>query len=163
MTEKQDICCQKFEISKWDNKTFDWNEKLFIKASVPTFFHIPLPSMIGKRMKILCELADKAEANIPDLSDALVMFHDPSAFKSEIFYSVTKPIEGAENTTLTGRFEAGVFDGPYNSVPKHIKTMNKKLEEQGKKVKDYYIHYAYCPKCAKKFGNNYMILFAETE
>jgi hypothetical protein len=163
MTEKQDICCPAFEVSKWDNKIFDWNGKPFIKASVPTFFHIPLPSMIGKRMKTLCDLADKAEANIPDLSEALVMFHDPSAFKSEIFYSVTKPVEGADNTTLTGRFEAGVFNGPYNSVPKHIKTINKKLEEQGKKVKDYYIHYAYCPKCAKKFGQNYMIIFAETE
>jgi len=163
MTGKQGICCPKFEVSKWDNNTFNWNEKPFIKASVPTFFHIPLPSMIGKRMNRLCVLAKKAEANIPDISDALVMFHDPSAFKSEIFYAVTKPIEGAENTTLTGTFEAGVFDGPYSSVPRHIKAMNKKLEEQGKKVRDYYIHYAYCPKCAKKFGNNYMILFAEME
>lgn len=163
MTEKNELCCPKFEVIKWDNKTFEWNEKPFIKASIPTFFHIPIPSMIGKRMNVLCDLAEKAEANIPDLTDALVMFHDPSAFKSEIFYSVTKPIEGAENTTLTGTFKAGVFDGPYNSVPKHIKTMNEKLQEQGKQVKDYYIHYAYCPKCAKKFGNNYMILFAEIE
>ena len=163
MAEKQDICCPKFEVSKWDNKTFNWNEKPFIKESVPSFFHIPLPSMIGKRMNKLCDLAEKANANIPDMSDALVMFHDPSAFKSEIFYSVTKNIEGAKNTSLTGTYEAGVFEGPYNSIPKHIKSMNKRMAEQAKKVKDYYIHYAYCPDCAKKFGNNYMILFAEIE
>ena len=34
MTGKQEICCPKFEVSKWDNKTFDWNKKPFIKASV---------------------------------------------------------------------------------------------------------------------------------
>lgn len=28
-------------------------------------------------------------------------------------------------------------------------------------AKKYYVHYAYCPKCEKKFGHNYMILFAE--
>ncbi|MCF8379711.1 MAG: hypothetical protein K9H49_09055 [Bacteroidales bacterium] len=161
MTEKQDICCPKFEVNKWDNKTFNWNEKLFIKESVPTLFHIPFPPMIGKRMNKLCDLVEKADANMTDMTDALVMFHDPSAFKSEIYYSVTKNVEGAENTSLTGTFEAGVFEGPYNSIPKHIKSMNHRLAEQSKKAKDFYVHYAYCPKCAKKFGNNYMILFAE--
>lgn len=163
MTEKEDICCPEFEVSKWDNKAFDWNKKLFIKATIPTFFHIPLPAMIGKRMHKLYSLAENAGANIPDKSDALIMFHDPSAFKSEIFYAVTKPVERAENTELTGTFEAGVFDGPYSSVPKHIQAMNTRLQEQGKKAKDYYIHYAYCPKCAQKFGKNFMILFAETD
>ncbi len=74
---------------------------------------------------------------------------------------VTKPIENAENVSLTGTFEAKVFDGPYNAIPKFIKEMNKYLEEKGKKAKKYYVHYAYCPGCAKKFGHNYMILFAE--
>lgn len=47
------------------------------------------------------------------------------------------------------------------AVPKFIKQMNGYLAAQGKKAKDYYIHYAYCPKCAKKYGDNYMILFAK--
>ncbi|MDD3732973.1 MAG: hypothetical protein PHU88_11430 [candidate division Zixibacteria bacterium] len=54
-----------------------------------------------------------------------------------------------------------VFDGGYNAIPKFIKIMDEYLAETGKKAKDYYIHYAYCPSCAKKFGHNYMILFAE--
>ena len=161
MEEQNTVCCPKFEPGKWDKKTFDWDNKPFIKASVPTFFHIPLPSMISKRMTIMCDLADKAEANIPDLSDALVLFHDPSAFRSEIFYSVTKHVEGAHNTTLSGKFMAGVYEGPYKSVPKHMKAMNAYLEDKGLKAEDYYVHYAYCPGCAKKFGKNYMILFAE--
>jgi len=27
-------------------------------------------------------------------------------------------------------------------------------------AKDYYVHYAYCPRCAEKFGHNYMSIFA---
>ncbi len=161
MTEEQDICCPEFEVKKWDDKTFYWDEKLFIKASVPTLFHIPLSSMISKNMSKLHNAAKDAHADIPDLKDALILFHDPSAFKSEMFYAVTKPVKGVENTTLSGRFIAGVFDGPYNSVPKHLKIMDKRMKEQGTPAKDYYIHYAYCPKCAQKYGKNYMILFAE--
>ena len=47
------------------------------------------------------------------------------------------------------------------TIPKYIKEMETRLASENKKAKDYYIHYAYCPKCAKKFGHNYMVLFAE--
>jgi hypothetical protein len=161
MKNQNQECCPEFNAAKWDKKTFNWDMKPFIKESVPTLFHIPFPPMIGKKMNKMCDLADKAQANIPDLSDALVLFHDPSAFKSEIFYSVTQEVEGANNTSLSGEYIAGVFEGPYNSVPKHIKEMQKRLANEDKIAKDYYIHYAYCPKCARKFGHNYMILFAQ--
>jgi hypothetical protein len=62
---------------------------------------------------------------------------------------------------ISGNFVSRVFDGGYNSIPKFVKIMDEYLAETGKKAKDYYIHYAYCPSCAKKFGRNYMILFAK--
>ena len=160
MKTEDNECCPEFDVSKWDKNTFKWNNKLFIKESIPTLFHIPFPPIIGKKMKKMFDLADKANANFSDLTDALVLFNDPSAFKSEIFYSVTNKVDGANNTDLSGEFIAGVFDGPYNTVPLHIKEMDKRLAAQNMIAKDYYIHYAYCPKCAKKFGHNYMILFA---
>ena len=107
------------------------------------------------------DLVEKSAANLPDISDALVLFHDPSPFRSEIYYSVAQEVSGANNTSLSGTYFAGVFEGPYNSVPKHMKAMDKHLASQNLKAKDYYVHYAYCPKCARKFGHNYMILFAE--
>ncbi len=159
--EQQQECCPLFEPAKWDNKIVTWDKKPFLKESVPAFFHIPFSPMIGKKMNKMMAEADQAEANIPDLTDALVLFHDPTAFKSEIYYSVTKPVQGANNIALSGIFKAGVFEGPYNSVPKHIKEMDKRLASQNQKAKSYYVHYAYCPGCAKKLGNNYMVLFAE--
>ena len=106
------------------------------------------------------ELAQKAGATIPDLTDALILFRDPSAFRSEIYYAVTKEVDGANNTTVSGSFVARVYDGPFNKVPVFIKEMEKYLKEKDMTARDYYVHYAYCPKCAKKYNHNYMIIFA---
>ncbi|HAX95790.1 MAG TPA: hypothetical protein DCY35_04610 [Prolixibacteraceae bacterium] len=161
MNTQNQECCPEFNPAKWDKKTFQWENKHFLKETIPTIFHIPMPATVGKRITKMMELADKAEANIPDKTDALVLFRDPSAFRSEILYSVTKPIGGATNTFVTGTYQARVFEGSYSSVSKHMHTMQNELRIHGKEAKDFMVHYAYCPGCAKKFGHNYMILFAE--
>lgn len=163
MTTQNQECCPDFEVEKWDKKTFNWEHKLFLKESMTTFFHIPFPPMIGKKVMKMHFLAQKADAVIPDKSEALILFRDPSAFKSEIYYAVAKEVEGAHNTTISGSFVAGVFDGPYNSIPEYIKEMESYLKGIGQTAKDYYVHYAYCPKCAKESGHNYMILFAKVQ
>ncbi len=160
MKAQNQECCPKFEVEKWDKKTFDWENKLFLIESISTFFHIPFPPTIGKKVMKMHSLAQKAEATIQDKSEALILFRDPSAFKSEIYYAVTKAVEGANNTTISGSFVTGVFDGPYNNIPKYIKEMGDYLKEKNQIARDYYVHYAYCPKCAKENGHNYMILFA---
>jgi len=153
-------CCPKFEPAKWDGKTFVWENKPFIKETLPTFFHLPFPPTIGKKITKLCDASQRAQTMGDDPAEVLILFRDPSAFKSEIYLSVTGPVPEVENVNLSGTFIAKVFAGGYNAVPKFIKEMNVYLAAQGKTAKDYYIHYAYCPKCAKKYGNNYMILFA---
>lgn len=161
MKNQDQECCPKFDEKKWDNKTIIWEKKLFIKESIPTFFHIPFPPMIGKKIRKMHEFTEKSNANFIDKTDTLVLFHDPSSFKSEIYYAVTTEVKEAKNTTISGEFIARVFDGPYNSIPKYIKEMEKYLKDQERTSKDYYVHYAYCPKCAKENGHNYMILFAK--
>ena len=100
MNAQNQNCCPVFEVEKWDKKSFTWDKKLFIKESIPTFFHMPLVIMIDKKTKKLGALARKANANIPDIAEALLLFHDPSTFKSEIYYAVTRKVKGAHNTTL---------------------------------------------------------------
>jgi hypothetical protein len=160
MKTQDQNCCPEFDVTKWDRKTFVWENKLFIMETIPALFHIPFPSMIGKKTMKMHVMAEKAGVTIPDLSDALILFRDPTPFKSEIYYAVTKAVDGANNTSISGTFIARVFDGPYNAIPRFIKEMEEYLKESEKAAKDYYVHYAYCPKCAKKFGHNYMILFA---
>ena len=153
-------CCPKFHSDKWDEKTFIWDHKKFIKASVPTLFHIPLPPMIGNRVTKMMKLAEDSKKLSADKEEILLLFNDPSAFKSELFLSVTDTVPNAENITLSGTFMSKVFDGAFNAVPKFIKQMDSYLAKQDKKARDYYVHYAYCPKCAKEEGHNYMVLFA---
>ncbi len=163
---KKEECCPKFNTKKWDKKTFVWKDKLFIKETIPTFFHIPFPPMIGKKITKMMKLIGTSKKMSSKKDEVLVLFRDPSAFKSHIYISVTGKVNGANNVKLSGTFIARVYDGGYNSIPKFVKDMNNYLEKEGHKISkdsDYYIHYAYCPKCAKKFENNYMILFAKVE
>lgn len=161
MKKESKECCPKFNVAKWDKKTFNWDHKPFIKSSIPTFFHIPIPKMIGKKVTEMMKLSENSKKMDENSEDTLLLFTDPSPFKSELLLSVTGNVANAKNTSLTGVFMSKVFDGAYNSIPKFIKQMDAYIIEQGKKVKKYYVHYAYCPECAKKNGNNYMVLFAE--
>ncbi|MFA5173446.1 MAG: hydrolase [Candidatus Paceibacterota bacterium] len=161
MDNENKECCPKFNPEKWDQKTFDWYNKPFIKETIPTFFHIPFPPMIGKRITKMCKMVEDSKKAEENNEDALLLFRDPSAFKSEIYLSVTGPVLNANNANISGTFIGKVFSGSYNAVPKFIKQMNEYLAAKGEKAKDYYVHYAFCPKCAKKYGNNYMIIFAQ--
>ena len=154
-------CCPTFNPEKWDEKTFNWDHKKFIKASVPTLFHIPLPPMIGKKVTQMMKLAEDSNKLSDDKEEILLLFKDPSAFTSELYLSVTDTVTDAENISLSGTFMSKVFDGAFSAVPKFIKQMDSYLVHQPKKAIDYYVHYAYCPKCAKKAGHNYMVLFAQ--
>ena len=160
MGDKDQECCPKFNPEKWDLKTYNWNNLPFIKESVPTLFHTPFPPMIGKKVIKMMKVVEDAKAGLP-MQDWLLLFHDPHAFKSEILMQVKKPIDGADNVSLTGTFMGKVFDGPYSAIRRFFKEFDAYLENKGKKAKDYYIHYAYCPKCSKKYGHNYMIFFGE--
>ena len=161
MHEENEECCPKFDPDKWDEKTFNWKNKAFIKDSIPTLFHIPFPPMIGKKVARMWKMAEESKTTPPEKGDVLLLFADPHPFKSEIYLSVTGNVPNVNNVEISGNFMAKVFDGPYNAIPKFIKEMNNYLSGKGKKSQKYYVHYAYCPKCAKKYGHNHMILFAE--
>lgn len=158
--EESEVCCPEFDRSPWDNKKHVWSDKLFLKDSVPELFHIPLPSMYGKVITRMWKKANDAGA-APDLKDFLLLAYDPSPFKGELFLAITKEIPGEENVKLSGTYMSKVFDGPYNQVPKYIKEMEGYLASLKMKAKKYYFYYAYCPKCAKKYGHNYIVALAE--
>ena len=156
--DKSGECCPKFDVKMFDAKTHVWKDKPFIRDYVVQLFHIPLNmGPVIMRMFGKIKRADAAPKN----EDFLLLAYDPSPWKSELYMTVTKKVPDAENVTLSGTFFSKVFDGPYDAVPKWIAEMEKLLASKGKKAKKYYVHYAYCPKCAKKYGHNYSAVFAE--
>ncbi|MFC1647186.1 hydrolase [Patescibacteria group bacterium] len=158
--EKKDICCQEFNPVGWDGKTHFWKDKLFIKDKIPQLFHIPIPAMIGKMITKQWKKATDAGA-APDLKDFLWLSYDPSPWVSEHYIYVTKEVPDAENVMFTGNYISKVFDGPYNYAPKWMKEMDKYLKDINQTPKKYYFYFTTCPKCAKKHGHNYVVLFAQ--
>ena len=151
-------CCPKFNPKKWDNKTHQWKDKLFIQDNVRQIFHNPLN--IGKVITRMWNKAQEAGA-APDIKDFILMAYDPSPWVSELYMTVTKEVPNAKNVKLSGTFVTKVFDGPYNEVPKWFKEMEKYLSGKGKIGKKYYFYFTTCPKCAEYYGHNYVVAFAE--
>jgi hypothetical protein len=154
------LCCPPFDPTPWEEKTHVWEDRLFVKHRIPTFFHIPWPPMIGRMMTRMWTKAQEANA-APDLKDFLVLAYDPTPFRCEYYMSVLKEVPGMENVKLSGTFISKVFDGPYSSAPKWIKDMESLVAAQGKSVLKHYLYYTTCPKCAKLHGHNYVVAFAQ--
>ena len=62
---------------------------------------------------------------------------------------------------LTGTFLSKVFEGPYRDVGKWIAAMESYVAGEGKTIEKLYFYYATCPKCAKHFGKNQVVVFAK--
>jgi hypothetical protein len=155
-------CCPKFDPTIWDEKVHVWDKRLFIKDSIPQIFHMPLPWSINRVISRMWNTAQEAKA-ASELKDFLILAYDPSPWKCEYYMSVTKDIPGAENAKLSGTFLSKVFDGPYNAIPKFIKEMDEYVASKGRTTKKYFFYFTTCPKCAKLYGHNYIVAFAQVE
>jgi effector-binding domain-containing protein len=115
-----------------------------------------------KTITSMWQKAQDAKAD-PEIKDFLLLATDPSPWKSELYMTVTKEVPGAENVKLSGTYLSKVFDGPYNAVPKWLKELENYVSSEGKKAKKYYFYFTTCPKCAKIYGHNYAVAFAQVE
>ena len=162
VNKESPVCCPKFNPDLWDEKTHNWEEKPFIRDTVKQLFHRPLPISFKRTVGRMWQKVQDAEAD-PDIKDFLLLAYDPSPWKSELYMTVTKEIPGAQNVKLSGTYLSKVFDGPYNAVPQWMKEMEKYVSSKGKKTKKYFFYFTTCPKCAKIYGHNYAIAFAQVE
>lgn len=152
------ICCPEFNPAQWDDKTFEWTNKRFIKDSVCTLFYMPVT--FGKVMKRLDEKVTKAGAEIPDW---LCLSDHTSKWNMDVYLAVDKEIPDAENTTLNGTFYCKVYEGPFKDTGKWGKDFEATIQSKGQTVKKLYMWYTTCPKCAKKYGKNYVAFIAQVE
>lgn len=153
-------CCPKFNPTLWDEKEHIWKEKLFIKDEVKQIFHMPLN--MGQVITRMWKKVEDAGASTPK-EEILMLSYDPSPWKSEMYINVTKEVPNAEHIKLSGKFLSKVFDGPFNEVPKWITEFDLYLKNKNQKANRYYFYYTTCPKCAKKYGHNYVVAFAQVD
>jgi len=151
-------CCEPFDPEPWQDKEITWDNKLFVKDHVTSFLHIPL-NMGGKIIKNMA-LIEKAQAKA---SYQLMLTDEKSLWGADIYIDVTKEVPGAQMATLSGTFLTKVFEGPYQNAGKWAQEMAEYTKSKGKELKKLYFSYTTCPKCAKVYGKNYVILFAKID
>ncbi|MFH0818832.1 MAG: hydrolase [Patescibacteria group bacterium] len=149
-------CCPKFNPEPWDKKTFNWENKKFIKAKVFTLFFMPINfgSVITKLMKQVETAGGKA-------TDYLCLSDHVSKWSMDIYLAVDKEIPGAENVTLNGKYISKVYEGNFKDTGIWCKDFEQYVKDQNLSLKKMYMWYTTCPKCAKHYGKNYTVLVAE--
>jgi len=76
---------------------------------------------------------------------------------------VDKEVQGAKNITLSGKYLSKVYEGDFRDTKKWCDDFETWVKEKNSKVKKWYMWYTTCPKCAKKYGNNYVVIIGEVE
>lgn len=149
-------CCLRFNPEPWDEKEVTFKDKLFVKDHVTSFFHIPLN--FGKVMVQNLEKIQAADALEPE---PIMLSDEKSLWGSDIYIAVSKDVPGAETVKISGTFLTKVFEGPYKDVRKWIQEMKAWLESKAANMKKMYFFYTTCPKCAKYYGKNYVVILAQ--
>jgi hypothetical protein len=152
----QNVCCPKFEPSPWDDKIITWENKRFIRDKVFTFFYMPLN--FGQIMK---KIDTKVRDSGGTILDGLCLSDHTSKWNMNVYLAIDKEIPGADNVNLSGNFLCKVYEGPFKDTGKWCKDFEALVKNRNQSIKKWYMWYTTCPKCAKKYGKNYVVILAE--
>ncbi len=150
-------CCPKFNPEPWEEKTISWEKKRFVKDRVTSFLHIPLnfPAVMKRNMPAIVAAGACSE-------NMIVLADENSLWGADVYIEATKDVPGANMTTISGTFITKVFEGPFRNMRKWVEEMKRCVTAKGKTVRQLYFYYTTCPKCAKKYGKNYVVILAQT-
>jgi hypothetical protein len=157
---KDVICCPVFDPARWNEQMYTWENKMFIRGTMPQILYYPFPGIIRRILKKLWKQAREANAETGQ-EDFLILTYDQSPWKCEFYMSVRQAVPGADNVQLSGTYFTKVFDGPHSMVPKYIHEMDILLTRKDMLAKKYYIFSAACPLCERKYAVNNIVMFAQ--
>ncbi len=149
-------CCPRFDPGPWEEKELEWQGRQFVKDRVRSFLHIPLNfgSVMVRNMQ-------KIEAAGAKVDDGIVLSDENSLWGADVYISVGREVPNAENVTISGTFLSKVYEGPYQNMRKWIEETQRFVAARGKAIRKLYCYYTTCPKCAKKYGRNYVVILAQ--
>lgn len=161
MTQKTntgDICCPRFDPAPWEEAINVWEAKKFIKASVRTIFYMPLN--FGSVIRKLDAQLRKAGKN---LSDNVCLSDHTSQWNMDIYVSVDEDIAGLKTVELSGTFLSKVYEGSFKETRSWCSNFEAFAKNKGYKTIRMFMWYTTCPKCAKKYRKNYVVIIAQVE
>jgi hypothetical protein len=148
-------CCPKFDPTPWDDKMHTWDGKRFIKDRVRTFFFMPLNfgAVMKRVMKTLQNTGTSTQ-------EGMCLSDHTSRWNMDVYVAVDKEVIGAENTALSGTFYSRVYEGDFKETGAWCKDYEGHAKARGHAIKKWFMWYTTCPKCAKKYGKNYVVILA---
>lgn len=149
-------CCPEFDPSPWDGKSFRWDNKLFVKEKVKTFFYIPLN--FGSVMK---KIDSKFRESGLVFQEGPCLSYHSSKWSMDLLVSVEQKVSGMENTRLNGSYYSKVYEGPFKNTGKWCEDFKSAAKAGGYSNGKMYMWYTTCPRCAKKYGKNYVVIVGE--
>lgn len=152
-----DRCCVAFDPGLWDEKEVRWEGKRFVKERVRSILHVPVNFGAVMRRSV-----GRIEAAGAKPEPMIVLADENSPWGADVYIEVTKDVPGAGMASISGTFLAKVFEGPYRNIGKWVAEMQAFVQRRGKTVQGLYFYYPTCPRCAKKFGKNHVVLLART-
>ena len=117
-----------------------------------------MPLNFGSVMKRLNEKVTRADAKMPDW---LCLSDHTSKWNMDLYLAVDKEIPDAANCTLSGTFFSKVYEGPFRDSGKWMKDFEAVTKSRGLVLKRAFMWYTTCPKCAKKYGKNYVVILSQ--
>jgi hypothetical protein len=151
-------CCARLNEEVWNDRVLEWKDKLFLKDHVRSFLHVPLNfgSVVSRDSKLIEEARAYPE-------EPLAITDEVSPWGADLYSAVDREIPGADIHKISGKFLTKVFEGPYRKAHDWVNEMTDIVREKGYTLQKFYFYYATCPKCAKHFGKNQVVLLAQVE
>jgi len=157
MDKKNDpVCCPKFNPVPWDKKILKWKNKKFIKDKVFTIFYMPIN--FGA---VITRMVNKIEKVGTIMQDGLCLSDHTSMWNMDLYLAVDKEIPGAKNVALSGKFLTKVYEGNFKDTGVWCKDFESFAKSKKMNIKKMYMWYTTCPKCAQKYGKNYVVTVAK--
>ena len=154
----EDTCCPLFDPAPWDDKTHKWKDKKFIKGKVSTLYFMPLN--FGSVMRKLVHQAETAGADTPE---SMALSDHISPWRMDVYLAVDRDVPGVESFNLSGTFYSRVYEGSFKDSKLWCKDFAEVAAEKKLAVGKWYMWYTTCPKCAKKYGKNYVVIIGAVE
>lgn len=149
-------CCTPFDPAPWHEREVVWRDRLFVREHVRSFLHVPLN--FGSKVARAMEKIEAAGA--APSTPGLTISDETSLWGADIYLDASRPVPGAEMAKLSGTFLSKVYDGPFNEVRVWTEDMKRHVAAAGRTLEKLYFAYTTCPKCAKAYGHNYVVLLA---
>ncbi|AEV28154.1 hypothetical protein SpiGrapes_0294 [Sphaerochaeta pleomorpha str. Grapes] len=149
----EQVCCPPFDPKPWERTIVTFDHQKFVQVKVRTLNFMPLN--FGSVMK-------KAQAQINAAGamvvDNIALSNHVSKWMMEVLIAVDKDVAGMQMSTLTGKFLSNVYEGPFKDTGIWCKNFEQFAKEESFTFSTWYMWYTTCPKCAKKYGKNYVVI-----